>query len=131
VRRATSRDMKKNSSVRDVDAYIQAAPREARVKLVQLRKIIKAAAPRADEAISYRMPYYKYHGALAYFAAFKNHVSLFVPPPVIEEHKRELKGYETAKGTVRFPLDKPLPVALIRKLVKARIARNEAAKKRT
>lgn len=131
VRRATSKDMKKSSPVRDVDAYIQAAPREARVKLVQLRKIIKGAAPGADEGISYKMPYYKYHGALVYFAAFKNHVSLFVPSPVIEEHKRELRGYETTKATVHFPLDKPLPVALAKKLINARIAKNEGARKRT
>src|SRR6266699_557549 len=91
---------------KDVDAYIAAAPTEARSKLVQLRKIIKAAAPKADEVISYKVPYYKYHGALVYFAAFKNHIGFFVPPPIIEEHKLELKGYETAKATVRFPTGK-------------------------
>ena len=114
---------------KDVDAYIAAAPTEARGKLAQLRKIIKAAAPKADEGISYKVPYYRYHGALAYFAAFKNHIGFFVPPPIVEEHKLELKGYETAKATVRFPIGKPLPGALIKKLVKARIKRNEAARK--
>ena len=114
---------------KDVDAYIAAAPTGPRGKLGQLRKIIKAAAPKADEGISYKVPYYKYHGALVYFAAFKNHIGLFVPTPIIEEHKLELKGYETAKATVRFPIGKPLPGALIKKLVKARIKRNEAARK--
>ncbi len=94
-----------------------------------LRKIIKAAAPKADEGISYKIPYYKYYGALVYFAAFKNHIGLFVPPPIIEEHKLDLKGYETAKATVRFPIGKPLPGALIKKLVKAGIKRNAAARK--
>ena len=120
--------MKKGSAVRDVDAYIKGAPREARAKLVQLRKIVKAVAPAADERISYQMPYYDYHGRLVYFAAFKNHVSLFVPSPLLEEHKREVKGYETTKATIHFPLDKPLPVGLIRKLVKARIAKNEGTR---
>jgi|SRR5207248_2540695 len=113
---------------KDVDAYIAAAPTEARGKLAQLRKIIKAAAPKADEGISYKVPYYRYHGALAYFAAFKNHIGFFVPPPIVEEHKLELKGYETAKATVRFPIGKPLPGALIKKLVKARIKKNEKAR---
>jgi uncharacterized protein YdhG (YjbR/CyaY superfamily) len=113
---------------KDVDAYIAAAPTETRDKLVQLRKIIKAAAPEAGEGISYKVPYYRYHGALVYFAAFKNHIGFFVPPPIIEEHKLKLKGYETAKATVRFPIGKPLPVALIKRLVKARIKKNEAAR---
>jgi uncharacterized protein YdhG (YjbR/CyaY superfamily) len=113
---------------KNVDAYIAAAPTETRGKLVQLRKIIKAAAPKADEDISYKVPCYRYHGALVYFATFKNHIGFFVPPPIIEEHKLKLKGYETAKATVRFPIGKPLPGALIKRLVKARIKKNEAAR---
>ena len=113
-----------------VDAYIEASPREARAKLVQLRKIIKATAPKAEERISYGMPYYGYKGRLVYFAAFKKHIGLYIPTPVIEEHKSELKDYETATATVRFPLHKKLPVALIKKLVKARIKKNEAGKKK-
>lgn len=115
---------------RNVDAYIEAVPKKARVMLAQLRKIIKAAAPAATEGISYRMPYYNYNGALVWFAAFKNHIGFFVRPPVIEEHKHELKGYETTKSTVRFPIGKPLPVGLIRKLVKARVAKNDGAGKK-
>ncbi len=115
---------------KDVDTYIARAPKEARDKLVQLRKAIKASAPKAEESISYRIPYYSYQGRLAYFAAFKNHIGLYVPTPVIEEHKKELKDFETAKGTVRFPLDKPLPITLVKKLIKARAKKNEAAKKK-
>jgi uncharacterized protein YdhG (YjbR/CyaY superfamily) len=122
------RGSKKNYSGRNVDAYIKAAPKEARDKLVQLRKIIKATTPGADEGISYRMPYYNYNGALVWFAAFKNHIGFFVRPPVIKEHMQKLKGYETTKSTVRFPIDKPLPVALIRELIKSRMARNEDIK---
>ncbi len=112
---------------KDVDDYIAAAPKEVQAKLVQLRKIIKAVAPESGEGISYGMPYYEYHGMVACFGAFKNHVGFFGALP--EEHKQELKGYETAKGTVRFPLDKPLPVELIKKLVKARVIENKAKMK--
>jgi uncharacterized protein YdhG (YjbR/CyaY superfamily) len=115
-------------AAKDVSAYIAAAPKEARPKLLQLRKIVKAAAPDAVEAISYAMPYYKYHGALVGFAAFKNHIGFYVGT-LVQQHTRELEGYETSKGTVRFPLDKPLPVSIIKKLLKARIEANLARKK--
>ena len=127
VKEASPKGTKKSDSRKDVDAYIKAAPKEVRVKLVQLQKMIRSAAPGADEGISYQMPYYSFNGALVWFAAFKNHIGFFVRPPVIEEHKQELKGYETTKSTVRFPIGKPLPVGLIRKLIKARIAKNEGA----
>jgi uncharacterized protein YdhG (YjbR/CyaY superfamily) len=118
-----------NAIVKDVDDYIAAAPREARDKLAQLRKIMKAVVPEADEYISYGMPFYEYHGARVAFAAFKNHIGLFGVSSVIEEHRQELEGYSrTAKGTVHFPLNKPLPVALIKKLVKERIKKNEAGR---
>ena len=110
---------------KSVDAYIEAAPREVRAKLVQLRRIIKSVAPKAEEKISYGMPYYGYKGRLAYFRLSKSHIGLYIPTPVIEEHKSELKDYETAKATVRFPLDKKLPISLIKKLVKARVRKNE------
>ena len=118
--------MEKGKTARDVDAYIAAAPPGVRGKLRELRAAIRKAAPLAEERISYRMPYYAYQGRLAYFAFFKNHIGLYVPTPVIERHKSELKDYETAKATVRFPIDKPLPVALVRKLVRARMKLNEA-----
>ena len=84
----------------------------------------------ADERISYGMPYYEYKGRLAYFSLWKVHIGLYIPTPVIEEHKSELKDYETAKATVRFPINKPLPVTLIKKLVKARVKKNEEGKKK-
>jgi uncharacterized protein YdhG (YjbR/CyaY superfamily) len=127
VRGSTSRDTKKIHQLGDVDAYIDAAPKAVRVKLGQLRKIIKNAAPKAVERISYGMPYYEYKGRLVYFLGAKNHIGLYIPTPVVEEHRKELEQYETSKATIRFPLDQELPVALIRKLIKARIKKNENA----
>ena len=113
---------------RDVDAYIAAAPEAARGKLRELRAMIRAAAPQAEEVISYRMPYYKYHGHLVGFAAFKDHVSLFGAFP--EEIGRELRAYKTGRGSVQFPLDRPLPADLIARIVRAHVKANEAGESR-
>jgi uncharacterized protein YdhG (YjbR/CyaY superfamily) len=118
--------MKQTRKPKDVDAYIAAAPKEVQGKLRELRATIKGAAPAADERISYGMPYYGYKGRLAYLAVFKNHIGFYVPTPVLEEHKRELAAYETTEATLRLPLDKRLPIALIKKLVKARMKKNES-----
>jgi uncharacterized protein YdhG (YjbR/CyaY superfamily) len=121
------RNSKDRRDLRDfVGGYIGAAPKEAQPKLRQLRRTIRATVPQAKEGISYKMPYYDYHGALIWFAAFKKYVGIFIRPPIIQEHKSELKGYVTTKSAVHFPLNKPLPTALIRKLVKARAAKNKA-----
>ena len=114
-----------------MDAYIRASLKESRAKLTQIRKIVKSVAPKAKEGISYRIPYYDYHGALVWFAAFKNHIGIFLRPPVIAEHKQELKGYVITKSAIHFPMDKPLPLALIRKLVRARMAKNKASMSKT
>ena len=111
---------------KDVDEYIAGAPKEVRGKLRELRAAIKSAAPGAEERISYGMPYYGYKGRVAYFRHWKAHIGFYVPSPVIQEHEGELRDYETARATVRFPLEKKLPLALIKKLVKARVKRNEA-----
>src|SRR6266699_6914054 len=105
---------------KNVDEYIAQAPKEVQEKLQELRAVIKATAPGAEERISYGMPYYDYKGRLVYFQLWKKHIGLYVPTPVVEEHQSELKGYETTKATVRFPLDKKLPVMLIKKLIKVR-----------
>ena len=86
--------------------------------------------PEATETISYRMPTFKYKGPLMGFAAFSNHCSLFPTASVVEAFRNELKGFSTSKGTIHFPTDKPLPTALVRKLVKARVAQNESKKVR-
>ena len=113
----------------DVDAYIAAAPKEARNKLREIRKAIKSVARKAEEKISYGMPYYSYKGRLAYFAAFRDHVSLFAMRPIVGAAKGELRKYQTGKSTLRFSLDEELPVALIRKLVRAGVRRNETRRK--
>lgn len=114
----------KAASIRSVDEYIAAAPEQARAKLVQLRNIVKAVAPKAEERISYGMPYYKYHRALVGFAAYKNHIGLY--GALTEEQKHEFRDYEITKGTIRLPLDRSLPIKLIKKLIKERVENNEA-----
>src|SRR6185436_15384948 len=109
-----------------VDAYISDAPKEIQGKLKELRRAIRSTAPDALEKISYGMPYYGYKGRLAYFALAKKHIGVYIPSPIIEDFKSELKGYETSKATVRFPLEKKLPLGLIRKMIRARMILNDA-----
>jgi uncharacterized protein YdhG (YjbR/CyaY superfamily) len=112
----------------NVDEYIGKAPEEYRGKLDQLRGLIKKCAPNALEKISYGMPYYHYQGRLAYFAYFKNHIGLYIPPPIIENHKEELVNYKISVSAIHFPLDNELPDKLIKKLIKARMKWNEKLK---
>jgi uncharacterized protein YdhG (YjbR/CyaY superfamily) len=116
--------------VKTVDEYIAQAPKEVQEKLKELRAVIRTTAPGAEERISYGMPCYYYKGRLVYFQLWKKHIGFYVPTPVVEEHTSELKGYETTKATVRFPLDEKLPLALIEKLVKARVRKNDEAEKK-
>ncbi len=109
-----------------VEAYISAAPREAREKLRAVRAAIREAAPEAKESFSYRMPYYSYKGRLAWFGLHTTHIGLYLRPPAVAEHRRELEGYETTKSAVHLPLDRKVPVALVKKLVKARAEMNDA-----
>src|SRR4051812_9733076 len=108
---STSRTPKSTTEAgrKAVDAYIAAAPKAAQPRLRQLRKLIKQAAPDATERLSYGMPYYDYDGRLVYFSAFPNHIGLY--PAGQAERSNELKEYVTGKGTFRFPMDRPLPVA--------------------
>src|SRR5438105_11941728 len=110
-----------------VDEYIQAVPEPARGTLKKIRSIIRSVVPPGTtEAISYGIPMFKYKGALFGYAAFTNHCSLFpMGSSVIQAFKDDLKGFQTSKGTIRFPVDKPPPTPLLKKLVKARIAQNE------
>lgn len=112
---------------KDIDEYLAGVPEPARGTLQKIRVAIRTAAPpQATEAISYGMPAFKYKGPLMAFAAFSNHCSLFpMSGSVIAAFKKELKAFYTSKGTLRFPVDKPLPAALVKKLVKARIAEIE------
>ncbi len=116
-------------SFTSVEEYIRSAPGEIQDKLKILRTVIRETIPKAKEKISYGMPYYSYNGRLAYFRLQANHIGLYIPPPVIREHKKELHKYGTSTATVRFPLDDKLPVALIKKLVKSRMKKNDEAKR--
>ena len=118
--------MRRTAPAKNVDEYLAGVPKEARAVLEKLRMTIKAAAPMASEVISYQMPMYKHHGMVIGFAAFKDHCSIFPGAAVMDAHKEELKRYSTSKGTIRFLVNKPLPAALVRKLVKARIRENDA-----
>ncbi|HEV8574012.1 MAG TPA: DUF1801 domain-containing protein [Dehalococcoidia bacterium] len=106
-----------------IDEYLAALSDDKRAALEKLRKTIRAAAPKAEECISYQIPAYRQNGMLVAFGATANHCAFYLmSSSMVEAHKDELKGYDTSKGTIRFQADKPLPVALVRKLVKARIA---------
>jgi uncharacterized protein YdhG (YjbR/CyaY superfamily) len=118
---------KSNVAPKNVDEYLAGVPEPAHSTLIRIRAMIRSAAPpEATEAISYGMPTFKYKGSLLAFAAFSRHCSLFpMSLAVIEKFKNELKGFHTSKGTLQFPMDKPLPATLVKKLVKARVAENE------
>lgn len=119
--------MKGDAAPKSVDEYLAATPEPARSTLNKVRAMIRSAVPKeATEVISYRIPTFKYKGSLLAFAAFSKHCSLFpMSLSVMEMFQDELKGYHTFKGTIHFPLDKAPPAALVKKLVKARIAQNE------
>jgi len=123
---------KADAGSQDVDQYLAGVPEPARATLNRIRAVIRSAVPaEATEYISYGMPAYHYKGPLLGYAAFPNHCGLYpMNPALIVSFKDELKSYSTSKGTIRFPVDKPLPAALVKKIVKARIAENEAKKKR-
>jgi uncharacterized protein YdhG (YjbR/CyaY superfamily) len=114
-----------NPTPQTVDDYLALVPQPARDTLAKIRKIIKAAAPEAVEKISYRMPIFHYQGGLVAFAAFKNHCSLFVMSgSFLDRYRKEFRAYEMTKSAIHFPLDRPLPAALVKKIVRARLAEN-------
>jgi len=110
------------------DEYIATFPPNVQSLLQQLRQVIKEAAPEAEEAISYQMPAFKLNGILVWFAAFKNHIGFYPKTSAIEAFKDELSGYELSKGTIRFPLNRPIPFEVVRKIVKFRVKENGAGK---
>lgn len=123
---------KQKTGFTSVDEYIAAFPADVQERLRQMRAVIREAAPEAQEKISYQMPTFFLHGNLVHFAAFKTHIGFYPAPRGIEEFKDELAVYEGAKGSVRFPLDQPLPLDLVRRIVQFRVAdqlQNAKAKK--
>ena len=117
---------------KNIDEYIAGFPPEIQAKLEKIRVTIRKAAPKAEEAIKYMMPTFVQQGNLVHFAAYKHHIGFYPAPKGIEAFKEELAGYEGGKGTIQFPLDQPIPYALIGKIVKFRVLDNQeraAAKK--
>jgi uncharacterized protein YdhG (YjbR/CyaY superfamily) len=122
---------KSKGGTKTVEEYLAAIPDSARNTFDKLRATVLSVVPaKATETISYQMPAIGHNGVLVWYAAFANHCSLFPTAAVMDEFKNELKGFITSKGTVQFPLDKPLPVALIKKIVKTRVAQSESKKSR-
>jgi uncharacterized protein YdhG (YjbR/CyaY superfamily) len=115
----------KRVPAKNVDEYLQTFPPSVRTTLSKIRRTIQAAAPGAEEKISYGIPGYQYKGMLIYFAGFKNHVSVYPAPRTAEPFKKLLAAYKGGKGTVQFPLDKTVPLTLIKKMVQYRIKINE------
>jgi uncharacterized protein YdhG (YjbR/CyaY superfamily) len=118
--------MGKMKTYATVDEYIALAEPKVIKALKDIRKTIKTAAPKAEEVISYQIPGYKYHGMLVFFAAWKNHISLYPAPWSADSLKKEMSVYEGSKGTIKFPIGEPMPLALIKKMVKYRVKENEA-----
>ncbi|MGE5532798.1 MAG: iron chaperone [Bacillota bacterium] len=110
------------------DEYISSFPQNVQAVLQQVRQAIKEAAPQAQEVISYSMPAFKQKGILVWFAAFKNHIGFFPKVSAIEAFKEQLAGYQTSKGTIRLPLDKPMPIGLIEEIVKFRVKEDQNEK---
>jgi len=129
IARESAAKRKVPSRPQTVDDYLAAVPEPARSSLQRMRTAIRSAVPaETTEAISYGIPAFNYKGPLVWFAAFSNHCSFFPSASVIEAFKNDLKGFKTSKGTIHFPVDKPLPAALVKKMVKARLA--EKARKK-
>lgn len=130
MKKKKSPSPKSKSAPKTMDEYLAAVREPARTTLEKIRAIIRATAPPDTvETISYGIPAFQYKGSLMWFAAFSDHCSLFPKSAVIEQFKHELKAFTTSKGTIQFPVNMPLPSALLRKIVKACVARNESKKK--
>ncbi len=120
----------KDAQFKTIDEYIKASPKDVQSILQRLRLTIQKAAPEAIETISYQMPTFKLNGkGLVYFAAFKNHIGFYPIPSGIEAFKKELSRYKQGKGSVQFPIDKPIPYDLVRRIVRFRAKENRERKR--
>jgi len=128
--RVNTKRMIKKETRNPVDAYIAAFPRDVQVILNKVRATVRAAAPKATEGMGYGIPAFMQNGPLAYFAGFKKHIGFYPVPTGMAAFKKELSVYKTGKGSVQFPLDQPIPYALIKKIVRFRVRENMAKKKR-
>ena len=112
-----------------MDEYIATFPKNVQIILQELRQAIREAAPEAEEVISYQIPAFKLNGILVWFAAFKNHIGFYPTSSPMEAFKEELSGYEVSKGTIRFPINKPIPFDLVKKIVRYRVKQDLGKKK--
>lgn len=120
----TVKRAKRKSAPKNVDEYIAQAPEAARSALTEIRAAIRSVVPpESEEILSYRIPAFKHNKVLVWYAAFSDHCSLFPTAAVIEEFKNELKGFNTSKGTIHFSLGKPMPTALIKNILRARMGK--------
>jgi len=117
-----------NTAAESIDEYIRGYPGEVQQLLQTMRRTIKKAAPKAEETISYKIPAFRLNGMLVWFAAFKNHIGFYPGAGAIKVFKDELSAYKSAKGSVQFPFDKPLPLALVSRIVKFRVGQNLSKK---
>lgn len=115
-----------DSATISVQTYIAQFPPSTRKLLQQVRKAVREAAPDAEETISYNIPTFRYHGNLVHFAAWKDHIGFYPTSSGIKAFAEELAKYETSRGTVQFPMDRPLPIGLIKKLTRFRVKENRA-----
>jgi len=113
-----------------IDEYINSCPKEVQARLARLRQLVHDAAPEASEKISYRMPTFFFKGNLVHFAAHSNHIGFYPTPSGIDHFEKELESYVTSKGAIQFPLNVPLPLDLIRKIVKFRLEENKKRKRK-
>jgi uncharacterized protein YdhG (YjbR/CyaY superfamily) len=110
---------------KDVDEYISRAPAELQPALRELRSIIRTTVPTAKETIYYQMPHYNYKGPMVWFGLQSKHIGIYLRPPILQEHKTELRGYTTTKSALHLPMDKKVPASLVKKLVKDAMKKNE------
>jgi len=122
--------MEARTKFKTVEEYFSALPPGIKTKLEEIRKTIAKTAPGAEEVISYNMPAFKLNGMLVWYAAFKEHIGFYPRPSGIEVFKKELSAYKMAKGSVQFPIDEPLPLSLVKKIVKYRVKENQEEAKR-
>jgi uncharacterized protein YdhG (YjbR/CyaY superfamily) len=131
AKRSSAAKPKPNAAPKNIDDYLAAVPEPARSTLQKVRAAIRSAVPPGTiETISYRIPAFKHNEVLIWFAAFAHHCSIFPTARVIEQFNNDLKPFTISKGTIQFPTDKPLPAALIKKMVKARLAQIASKKRR-
>jgi len=114
------------TNFKTIDEYISTFPKDIQKILEQVRQTIKKAAPDANEAINYQIPTFKLNGNLVHFAAFKNHIGFYPGSKAIEIFQKDLKSYKSSKGAVQFPIDRPMPLSIIKKIVNHRVKENSS-----